>query len=77
MGDGVVAGSGEDVDLGVGEAKGGEDGAAWALVGDLDFDFDFATAAGHLDSASIGRPQSLGIFGMDFEGFFGEKVVDP
>ena len=29
LGDGVVAGAGEDVDVGLGEAEAGEDGSAW------------------------------------------------
>lgn len=50
LGDGVVTRTCENVDLGLGEAEGREDGAFWALFCDLNFDFDFTPATGHFDS---------------------------
>ena len=76
MGDGVVAGAGEDVDVGFGEAEAGEDGASRGAGVRFDFEFDLAAAARHFDEGAVGESPVSHVVGMDFEGFLGEEVVD-
>ena len=76
LGDGVVAGSSEDVDVGFGEAEAGEDGSSWGAGGGFDFEFDLAATAGHFDEFSVGEAPVFYVVWMDLEGFLGEEVVD-
>lgn len=73
---GIVAGSGEDIHVGIGEAEAGEDGAAWGAGGGFYFEFDLAAAAGHFDEFSVGEAPVFDVVWVDFEGFLGEEVVD-
>ena len=76
IGDGIIAGSGEEVDGGVAEAEAGEDGALGGTVGEFGFDADLAASAGELAPLAVGEVPVDGVLGMDFEGFFGKQVVD-
>ena len=76
IGDGIVAGAGEEVDGGVAEAEAGKDGALGGAVGDFGFDADLAAGAGKLAPLAVGEVPVDGVLGMDFEGFFGKQVVD-
>lgn len=73
---GVVARTRQDVDVGLGEAEGGKDGAAWGSRGGFDFELDLAAAAGHFDRGAVGDVPVAEVVGVDFEGFLGEEVVD-
>ena len=76
MGHRVVAGTGEDIHVGFGEAEAGEDGSSWGAFVGLDFEFDLASAGGHFDEGSVGEAPGFDVVGVDFEGFLGEEVVD-
>ena len=76
LGDGVVTGAGEDIDVGFGEAEAGENRSPWGAGGGFHFDFDLASAGGHFDKFPIGKAPVFYVVGVDLEGFFGEEVVD-
>ena len=77
MGDGIVAGAGEDVNRHVVEAEAGEDRAARRAGGALDADFNGSACAGQAAQTSIFKAPVGEVFGVDFEALFGEQVVDP
>lgn len=76
LGDRVVAGSGENVDVGVGKAEGGENGAARRAGGGFDLELDLAPAAGNLGKFAVDEAPVPGVVRVDFKSFLGEEVVD-
>ncbi len=66
LGDGVVTGAGEDVDVGFGEAETCEDGPFGTAGGGFDFEADFATAGGDFSEAAVGEAPDGDVIGMDF-----------
>ena len=77
LSDRVVAGAGEDIHVGIGEAEAGEDGSARGAGGGFDFEFDLAAAGGHFGEFAVDEAPGFGVVWVDFEGFLGEEVVDP